>query len=1386
MDKPQLIDLRRRWHPRGAQWGAETFLPSSDHDDILFSVGLSSLPDLLGKPCLFLLGRPGAGKTSEFLMHLKTRPGESIVTVEARDMDGAGAASIFTGAEWREALDASQPIRLVFDSVDEALIGRPTFLVGLKKELAHAKSSAEKRALSLSLVLTSRLDWRNDTDGQIAELWGLSPEDCTYEIAPLSVESALELARATGVQNPKDFGTEWSRAGMDEYACWPRTLIWLAREFNTGGRISSSLTELQERRCSRQFEDPGRTKRLRDNITPEDVTLWSAAAELLAVAAMATGCPKFVIGRPAGEHEIDVASLATAIGRHPLATNPTLNLEAFQNAMECGDLFASAGQNAWVFQEQSDAEFLAAQRLARLPAEQLAGFFGDESREGWRVVPQLATTAAMAAVRNGDFRDWVLEHDPLVLMRSDFAEVSSAEKTRALNALLTLIAEGNAPAADEEPAHLQTLAFDGLGNELRPWLTDASRSKEARDMALRIAAECAGEQLARDLGKDIWELAAAPDADALSWLAHAVARIGVWWPKERLLAFVNGERLPGRHWGVRGAALIALFDKRRGDERAKLGEVVPFLEPNRTDVFSLYDIFLHHCHEHIDAENLDDACAILAGLDHWLAPLSPASRIRQLTLDTLAAIALLIPDPKALAALTDWWLTPQRRQNYQIPGRAETCSLADVGLDVPEKRRALLAAILADRRAAAQLDFRADDLPCEPADFGWLLDRLAHAVGSEEKLLARLADRWAWQRSLREENLAALDAAFAHSAEFRARLRPAPDGNIHEAMCRAEDEAEQKWAVEAAELRKLSEETQPHDDPNTTLANALDSCARHESKAWWKLLVAVSGEGDRGRGVRMWETTQPSELPDWERIPDAALPDVMRAARDHLLNDPPELPGPNQWDERVEATRHALVLLRESLATDSDLRAAFRPVWVEIILRTLYPSREPLPAVLASLHAIDPVATLDSIRQQIERDWSENRSLLAGQLDPLWSAGLRTIFEEVLARSPLQPDAYMTGITWLARHDLDAAATLALRRCDKEISGESRAGAIGTALLAFPRHWQRVWPLLAADTAEGLECLDAVIGEFHRLGWKETFFSDKADAEFIATLCGWLMKHLPPQTVRDYDERRELESECCQWLIRAGRAELLRRSFEFAGVGDRWWARRAEHLAERQTRVRAWQPWVVNDLVEWLANRGRTRITDNDSLLHMVEASLRRFESRWKEMPPQRLWNLGTARPLREQALSDELKMHLEADLGARVVPRGAGVVVPREAEFFSREKTDLLVQTQLADGGLASVVVEVKMCDHTQVATSMQTQLAERYLCGQNLTHGIYFVGWYSCSAWPPPEKRKPFQKRALTSARRYLEKQAEALSEPPLDLRAIVSPLPIRRPPRRGKERG
>src|SRR5437660_6174273 len=82
-------------------------------------------------------------------------------------------------------------------------------------------------------------------------------------------------------------------------------------------------------------------------------------------------------------------------------------------------LFVSVGPQKLGFAQQSFAEFLGARYVAAMELPQIRRLLCDRDDGHEHIVPQLAEAAAWLTLRQSDFLEWVIEHEPEILLRTD-------------------------------------------------------------------------------------------------------------------------------------------------------------------------------------------------------------------------------------------------------------------------------------------------------------------------------------------------------------------------------------------------------------------------------------------------------------------------------------------------------------------------------------------------------------------------------------------------------------------------------------------------------------------------------------------------------------------------------------------------------------------------------------------------------------------------------------------------------------------------------------------------------------------------------------------------------------------------------------------------------
>ncbi|PEN09634.1 hypothetical protein CRI93_02575 [Longimonas halophila] len=150
--------------------------------------------------------------------------------------------------------------------------------------------------------------------------------------------------------------------------------------------------------------------------------------------------------------------------------------------------------------------------------------------------------------------------------------------------------------------------------------------------------------------------------------------------------------------------------------------------------------------------------------------------------------------------------------------------------------------------------------------------------------------------------------------------------------------------------------------------------------------------------------------------------------------------------------------------------------------------------------------------------------------------------------------------------------------------------------------------------------------------------------------------------------------------------------------------------------------------------------------------------------------------PKEEKHLSDYVTRQLRQDLERR------GITLTRESEVRVQNRTDILVKvppTIRANGDLLSVIIEVKGSWNKDVLSSIQSQLADRYLDSEDTEYGtsrgIYLVVWFDLDRWNLESAR--FRRaRRHESADKLLENMEDKvadLKENGLDTATRIKPF-------------
>lgn len=127
-------------------------------------------------------------------------------------------------------------------------------------------------------------------------------------------------------------------------------------------------------------------------------------------------------------------------------------------------------------------------------------------------------------------------------------------------------------------------------------------------------------------------------------------------------------------------------------------------------------------------------------------------------------------------------------------------------------------------------------------------------------------------------------------------------------------------------------------------------------------------------------------------------------------------------------------------------------------------------------------------------------------------------------------------------------------------------------------------------------------------------------------------------------------------------------------------------------------------------------------------------------------------------------------------------MTVTLESKIREGQYVDLYVNAVTAGSlpRIISLIIEVKGCWNPSLKTSLETQLAQRYLKGNPQGFGIYLVCWFSPVEWDEEDARRvPTSKETLPDIKALLEAEAQEVnSTARTSIRVFVldGSLPIR----------
>ena len=1309
---------------------------------------LRTIDQLLLKRCVILSGHPGIGKTVEIESvrdQAKTQrhPPDEVFFLYCR---GIGSAEMLRSEtvrhpRWIQARAAQADITLIIDGVDEGLRKVPELISSLTLLLREEPSER----LRLALACRSA-EWDFSAGESLMGLWPKDERAGIYELGPLRYRDVQEAARGSGVDEAA-FLSSVRRHQVESMAARPMTLRLLLDEFAAKGDLPETRKELYARaaeRMCREF-DEDRLKALGKHYDPVPPQELYRTVSRIAAILMLTGRDavlkrddeqaspvevhwRVVVGGP----EVTDAGSFEVTEHHVEATLETAH-------------FSFRGPFRYGFDQSTFSEFLAADYLSNLSLVQLRQLLCRTFKGREWVAPQLAEVAAWLGVSHEDWRGFLIHTQPAILLKADLRKLANEDKKALLASLLEHADREETMDEAGSTMFYHTLRHPGIAGQLRPYIVDTTKNWVVRRMAIEIS----GAAHVRELEPELWRRIAADDP-AYNPLTHALRELAGKHSRQNLLKALHGGFPGDANHDLLGAVIHVLVPS-----LLPVRAVLPRLVEERDNSYTgSYDVALwFHLPRNLTVADLP---ALLRHMIRWKRCFDGLSPFHHIAERGFALSLSNIQKPEVARLLVTMWLGKLR--TYEpLPVNDEMMKKATSLID-DVRRRDFARAMLNDNRSKAEdLVYPGASLLHAP-DLAWLLDELPRSPQKHRAKWAGVTAALLFMTD-RTPYRQALLSAYNSVPELR-RILPIPrKGDIDVTLSRREKAS----ALCMERRRRKWKRNHPRPSRRELLNHAFEVLRKVNATAWVRIsrwVYLSDADATDPADKRLIDHYDITTATGWIELSDAEKAEALDGAERFLLELDDQRSNPTQYTNFAEAGYHAVRLLRERILNAPKLRQAVRRKWVYAVTDHFNNGEEKHQEMVAFMYRIAPRLVTERLLVRLQLDDKKNGfALELRAYGQAWCTRLSAALSGFVLnqRRQLHAQTIKSVLKFLVKYDPRAAVSTTEQLLGKPNSPfrfTPRARAVASvALFSLPKlYWDRVWPKFVRTTVAVQKALFL----------ESTFELDRSQGMAFATMSDTqlgelhllLLRLFPsaerPEVARGEehvvtgeDLLRDLRRYCINLLVeRATDSSIveLDRQIELAPPehrsGLRW--RRDDAVKGRVRKL--WTEAAPKPEEVLLLARSRTarRVEDEESLREAVLSSLERLQAEFDKdgLPsPRELWNEGVPSrggcpsPKREEELSHLVRRWLNKDLPAKT-----GIIVNCEVkvERFGHGKLDLKVEAVTKEAAMArriAVVIEVKRCSHSEVATACESQLVKGYLEEQGLTHGIYLIGWYGSS---------------------------------------------------------
>ncbi len=612
--------------------------------------------------------------------------------------------------------------------------------------------------------------------------------------------------------------------------------------------------------------------------------------------------------------------------------------------------------------------------------------------------------------------------------------------------------------------------------------------------------------------------------------------------------------------------------------------------------------------------------------------------------------------------------------------------------------------------------------------------------------------------------------------------------------------------LKAHELRSRATQTLGL-PPRELVEQLLDREQAGDPDAWWRLTRVMTLEPPRNLYKDAFRTNL-TAYPGWQEADPATRGRIMEASHRYVLG---HQPSPDRWFFRAgrgyfpdEAGLKALRLLCDQApdqfgALGLDVWSRWAPVIVGYPISGDRDDEEARSRLVGHAYRNAPTELLDWLARWLEEQGRRENPYLSPRLwADLPGPALIGILMDRVRDPSTNPWVLEILLDDLLTRDVPGAreftGSLLGPPClaDADLRPRTLAAARSLVTHAPDAGWSMIWPILQENHDFGHALVESIAASTDRAS--PAPFLDRLSEDHVADLYVWIVRQFPKQEGEEHDDLESTGDRESMAFLRHGILRHLERRGTVASLAaldaiardfpHLDWIARVRLEAEKVVMARTWTPHRLEDLRALTQDKDSRLVDGGDQLLDVVLESLGRYQCKLRGETPASfmLWDRqadGKHRPKQEEKLSDALKLHLVEDLAERGIVANREVVIRGGSGGKPGERTDIHIDA--ITGGhrrgaydCVTIVIEVKGCWNSDVATAMKEQLRDRYLAEGGCRHGLYVVGWFPIEQWDSTDYRRADARRLLPStldeARSRFAAQAEDLSHSGLEIRAVV----------------